>query len=368
MDSLFGRKKASRPRGVSVANGNDLDTAVPYDKLAPSSRSPLPTTNGRPSASMISAPTTNPGLTADGTDLNFNSRRRGERGYKTPDSTTAEDWSGTTLMTNGASSSRNTMASESRTSISTTSSGGRPVSGKRRETDTSSVVSGTSSNPVPGSPQKYNMSDFGNYGRPSSPRPGTTGTRPSSTATLKNDLYRYSAATVNKYAPQVAIAAGDIQDRLAHFHLAHHSQDEFSFPKPENPADIEAMFAQIKATRDMPESYDPPLDAKWSIVHSHEQLRWQEERSKMLKRAAAGAGGQTPGASSYSKDAPEWYLKKFMDQTITPKHVSGLQVILRTSAIGCVSRLINSGPLDVTLTDACADGFTNLSNFKEYQY
>jgi cytokinesis protein len=182
------------------------------------------------------------------------------------------------------------------------------------------------------------MSDFGNLNGPPS-RPSSA-TRPSSTATLKNDIYRYSAATVNKYAPTMATAASDLQDRLSHFHLPIRGQEEFLFPKPENPADIEAMFAIIKSTRDMPDTYDPPLEQKWAIVHSNEQLRWQEERARMTKRP--GGVGALAGAS-ISKDSPEWYLKKFMDMTITPKHVGSLAVSLRTLPIGCVPPSILSG-------------------------
>jgi cytokinesis protein len=338
MDSIFGRKKANRARGVSLSNDSELDErAIPYDRLTSSGRPPIPVSpNGRPTASMISAPMTNPTLTTEGTDLNIHSSLLRDR-RRTPDSSVTDgDWSGTTLATNGAGPSRNTLTSDSRASLNTVSSGGSRPRERRRETDNSSVASGTTSystHHTAGSPTKSgNMGDFGNLSRPSSPRP-TSSHRPTSSATLKSDFYRVSAAAAAKYAPSLATAASDISAHLAHFHLPHRNDEEFVFPRPENANDIETMFAQVKATRGMPENFNPNLDAKWTLVYQHELARWEDERRKMSEVKRQTAQGVVLG-SPYSKDSPEWYLKKFMDMMITAKHLASLAVSLRTFPIG----------------------------------
>lgn len=338
MDSIFGRKKANRNRVTSLSNDPELDErAIPYDKLTSFGRPPIPVSpSGRPTASMISAPMTNPTLTAEGTDLNIHGGLLRDR-RRTPESSVTDgDWSGTTLATNGAGPSRNTITSESRVSLNTVSSGGSRSKERRRETDNSSVVSGTTSystHHTPGSPTKSgNTGDFGNLSPPSSPRPASNH-RPTSSATLKSDFYRLSAAAAAKYGPSFATAASDFGSHLAHIHLPHRNNEEFVFPRPENPHDIETMFAQVKATRGMPENFNPNLDAKWTLVYQHELSRWEDERRKMSEAKRQTALGVVPG-NSYSKDSPEWYLKKFMDMTINAKHVASLAVSLRTLPIG----------------------------------
>ena len=85
MDSFFGKKK-SRPRGSSISGGGLEERSVPYNKLAPPPRSPVTVNTvsqglrSNPTA-VISAPITNPGLTATGTEMNkfTQSRTRSER-------------------------------------------------------------------------------------------------------------------------------------------------------------------------------------------------------------------------------------------------------------------------------------------------
>jgi cytokinesis protein len=149
--------------------------------------------------------------------------------------------------------------------------------------------------------------------------------------TVKSDGHRTSPS---KYGTASNPSSGsDLHAHLPHFHLPARSLDEFVFPRPENPADIEALFSQVKSTRGMPDNFNPDLDQKWMIVHNHEQLRWQEERAKIAQVKRQTAQGQNP-TGVYSKDSPEWYLKKFMDMTVNSKHVASLAVSLRTLPLG----------------------------------
>lgn len=71
------------------------------------------------------------------------------------------------------------------------------------------------------------------------------------------------------------------------------------------------------------------LETKWKLVYNHEQIQWQEERRNATQAKRATMQGQLP-STSLSKDSPEWYLKKFVDQTITSKQCVSLVVSLRT--------------------------------------
>ncbi|KAF9519877.1 hypothetical protein BS47DRAFT_1370603 [Hydnum rufescens UP504] len=299
MESIFGRKKSSRPRGNSVAlSGSELDErSVPYDKLAPSSRSPIPVQTlsqamrqGAATASFISAPITNPTLTTDGTDLNIRMR---DRFYRNPEGTVNDG------------PSRNT-----RTSTSDSHASSNPTS--LYNADSASIVSGST---------------------PSS----TTTTRPSSSMTVKSDGHRTSPS---KYGTVSNPSSGsDLHVHLPHFHLPARSLDEFVFPRPENPADIEALFSQVKSTRGMPDNFNPDLDQKWMI----------EERAKIAQVKRQTAQGQNP-TGVYSKDSPEWYLKKFMDMTVNSKHVASLAVSLRTLPLGWLKTFVDLQGVSVLAT------------------
>jgi cytokinesis protein len=110
---------------------------------------------------------------------------------------------------------------------------------------------------------------------------------------------------------------------------------EFSLERPTDPEEIDAMFDRVRSERDIGEATNMTMDQKWGIVYAHEQYRWNQLKKKeaMIKKAGAGTGEGKPAAAVFSKDTPEWYLKKFMDQTITAKHVGSLTVSLRTLPI-----------------------------------
>ncbi|KAI0695404.1 hypothetical protein C8T65DRAFT_698692, partial [Cerioporus squamosus] len=70
------------------------------------------------------------------------------------------------------------------------------------------------------------------------------------------------------------------------------------------------------------------IDQKWHIVYNDEQMRWGEERRREEQARRQTDSGQA--AAPFSEGTPEWYIKKFMDRTITPKQASSLQVSLRS--------------------------------------
>ena len=335
MESLFGRKK-SRPRQSSVS-GQDLDErSVPYDRTT-AARSPVAVGTVsqalRGSATpVISAPITNPTLTAGGTDLNKNAmlRRRAERDFNY-----SQDGPG--HRTGSPSPSLSSVGSISRNGADPSTLPG-PATGytttSSRRTIDASIASSASS---PSGLRSPIVADFGQIPTGSTspgsryPTFASTTYRPNSTATSRSDPNRNS-----KYAPSVSSsnASESYIPHLPHIHLHHRqsSVDEFNFPRPETDEEVEVLFEQVKSRLGIHDSHNITIDQKWQIVHQDEQARFREERKKQSDMKRQTATGQ-PVVQVFTKDTPEWYLKKFMDMTITPKHVQSLAVSLRTLPI-----------------------------------
>ncbi|KAL5511448.1 hypothetical protein ACEPAH_4664 [Sanghuangporus vaninii] len=319
MDTLFGRKKP-RQRQTST----DLsERSVPYDKLGPASKSPIPVgtiSHGlRTSASQISAPVTNPTLTSDGTEFNLHAMRRArsdrERTYAPP----AWNMPKAPLIS-AASSSSATLSSNPSSSGSSTSF--------TTVTDSSHIRGSTASSSDKMSP---NMSDFGGY--PVASASSTYGNvngvpRPMSVASSRSEGNR-----VSKYAASLT-PSDSLQSHYSHAsHMFHHNKgahDDFEFERPSDDV-VEALFEQVRLKRDLGSLPSLSVDQKWQIVYNDEQLRWKEERVR--EEATKRQTEIGPSQTAFIKDSPEWYLKKFLDQTITPKQAASLLVSLRTGTV-----------------------------------
>lgn len=321
MDTFFGRKK---PR-ARQASADLSERSVPYDKLGPASKSPIPVgtiSHGlRASASQISAPATNPTLTSDGTEFNLHAMRRArsdrERTYAPP------AWNAQKMpLMSAASSSSATLSSNPSSSGSTTSF--------TTVTDSSHLRGSTASSLDKTSP---NMSDFGGYTATSPP--STYGNlngvpRPMSVASSRSEANR-----VSKYAASLT-PSDSLQSHYSHAsHMFHHNKgghDDFEFERPNDDV-VEALFEQVRLKRDLGSLPTLSVDQKWQIVYNDEQLRWKEERVREEAKRQTEVGSSQ---SAFIKDSPEWYLKKFLDQTITPKQAASLLVSLRTGTVRLV--------------------------------
>ncbi|KAI1788457.1 hypothetical protein LXA43DRAFT_1159295 [Ganoderma leucocontextum] len=102
---------------------------------------------------------------------------------------------------------------------------------------------------------------------------------------------------------------------------------EFNFPRPENEEEIEVLFENIMRLRGLDDIPHLSNDQKWHIVYNDEQMRWGEERKREEQARKQNDAGQPP---AFVEGTPEWYIKRFMDRTITPKQASSLQVSLRS--------------------------------------
>lgn len=279
MDSLFGRKKGGRPRQGSVS-----EYAVPYDRV-PASPKPTPVSTVShglrgSTASLISAPITNPTLTASGTEINKYAIQRAKqdraRAYElSPEYNTAKS---------------------------------------------PNLVSDFGQMP-PASPFQSAFSP------PNSA--STMGTsRPMSNATTRSDSNRGS-----KYAP--SIASSDGGSHLSHhfYHSRHANGDDFNFPRPDTDEEIEILFANVKRTRDLGDMPNMTLEQKWHIVYNDEHIRWEEDKQR---EKATRRQNETGQAAGILQDSPEWFIRKFLDKTITAKQAGSLLVSLRSKEMRSV--------------------------------
>lgn len=87
------------------------------------------------------------------------------------------------------------------------------------------------------------------------------------------------------------------------------------------------LFENIMRMRGLEDIPHLSIDQKWHIVYNDEQMRWEEERRREGQARRQHESGQQ---ASFVEGTPEWYIKKFMDRTVTPKQASSLQVSLRS--------------------------------------
>lgn len=353
MDSLFGRKKP-RPRQPSISDSDLGGRSIPYDRLAPSARpsmpaSPVSSSFGR--ASGISAPITNPTLTDEGTDLNFRqllkAKVQRDRIY---DAHYAQDAAATVerhkqreqqqlqpdlSVSPPEESSRIRSISDMSASSSTLAGSLAYPTPRRKEMSSDATFSPSTT--------KSTLVDFGAY--PSTPgsslerlNPTTQTQRPSSSRTTDASTIRPRyASSVTSNGSDHSTVSSHVRDvpSISGVRQSFHPIEEFNFPRPQKPEEIETMFQQVQSRLEVDGSA-LGLEQKWLLVYSDAQIRWKEDRMRQAQQRKSAAQGN-PAQQVFIKDTPEWYLKKFMDQTITAKHVAGLTVSLRTSPVECVS-------------------------------
>ncbi|KAF2767306.1 FH2-domain-containing protein [Teratosphaeria nubilosa] len=170
------------------------------------------------------------------------------------------------------------------------------------------------------------------------------------------------------------------QQRTGNRHLAAHNPSAFSSTasfSPEGfilhrPADdrvIEKEFLELmlkrgwkslpeQARRQM-EAY--PISKKWTLVHQDRLAEWQgEQKRRQTQRNTMQSMAE--GMSAYNgsiigradeEGSPEWYVKKILENTITPKQLQSLSVSLRTQPIAWVKSFVEAQG-QVALTNTLA--------------
>ena len=131
------------------------------------------------------------------------------------------------------------------------------------------------------------------------------------------------------------------------------SPDGFYLPKPTDDRVIEQQFLALMQKRgwqNLPEQAKRqmlayPPSKKWTLVHQDRLTEWQGEQ-KRRQNAKTVYGSSDGHFSSFGRldeeGSPEWYVKKVMEDSITPKQLQSLSVSLRTQPISWVKAFVEA--------------------------
>ena len=115
------------------------------------------------------------------------------------------------------------------------------------------------------------------------------------------------------------------------------------------------MFADLMNRRDLlggpgappPEAlnnmFEFTMEKKWKLVYN-DLLTMQgsalERPRRFVTNNVSSASSSTPMV--LVRNSPEWFIKKFMDNSVTTKHIESLAVTLRTCAIGWLQSFVEA--------------------------
>ncbi|CAJ0634974.1 14189_t:CDS:2, partial [Entrophospora sp. SA101] len=150
---------------------------------------------------------------------------------------------------------------------------------------------------------------------------------------------RYSSES--SFRSSGAFSPSEIQAWAGNYYKDAFSKQDSSRPPDE---EVEELFFELLNKRDLknlPESQRKqmlaiPTDKKWVLIKND---KLQEGANKISSGSASSL--------SHDKNAPEYYLKKIMDGTITVKIMNSLSVSLRTLPITWVRSFIDAKGLEV---------------------
>ncbi|WFD35900.1 hypothetical protein MCUN1_002769 [Malassezia cuniculi] len=122
--------------------------------------------------------------------------------------------------------------------------------------------------------------------------------------------------------------------------------------------EVERMFADLMDRRDLLGGGSVPstdassnmlsfsIDKKWTLVYNDLLTEQQASRERDKTRRVQpmpSPGSQTSASTMVlMRNSPEWFIKKFMDGTVTAKHIESLAVTLRTCAIGWLQSFVEA--------------------------
>jgi len=392
MDTLFRRTHRSRNSVNSVPGhtplpSSDLVASVPYNQLPTSHPPPVagPSTStstanrrdGGVSVSDIGAPSTNPLLGSDGLAAaakrgdtsgplpsprpSHNSRHSSRLSTNTELDRTSSLDDGSRRVTaepgglvqySSAGSYQDTVANGTRAQgglIQRTSSrqhghlaefgsSRHPYAASARDPDSMSIRTVSSVNST--SRDMGSVRDLGRY-----PSFSTDPPAPSRTNSAVNTPR--SAAGPSRYSPSVT----SLQSNAASTRLP----EEYSFPRPSD-VEVDRLFHSLLDTRNIDEhstsgvalssrssttsqvniaktAANLPIDIKWQMVESDARAR--HDQAKQTRRteeelARSGRMAKRGTAPAVQKNSPQWFLKKILDGSINPSHLSTLGVSIRT--------------------------------------
>jgi cytokinesis protein len=125
----------------------------------------------------------------------------------------------------------------------------------------------------------------------------------------------------------------------------------FNLQRPADDRLIEQAFVELMVKRgwkSLPEQARRQMEAypiakKWTLVHQDRLAEWQgEQKRKHQSRYGPADIGGNIFDRAHEEGSPEWYVRKVMDNSITPKQLQSLSVSLRTQPIGWVKAFVEA--------------------------
>jgi cytokinesis protein len=126
--------------------------------------------------------------------------------------------------------------------------------------------------------------------------------------------------------------------------------DSFTIQKPTDDRIIEEQFLQLMQKRGWHNLPDQarrqmmayPTAKKWTLVHQDRltELQGEQKRRNTFRQTGQFGTAMEMLANAEEEGTPEWYVKKVMDNTISPKQLASLAVSLRTQPIGWVRTFV----------------------------
>ncbi|MCJ1472959.1 hypothetical protein MMC13_001608 [Lambiella insularis] len=138
----------------------------------------------------------------------------------------------------------------------------------------------------------------------------------------------------------------------------------FSLKPPEDERIIEAEFmalVQKRGWQNLPDQARRQMTAypqakKWQMVYQDKLTEWQGEQKRRAnaRQTMVGSDGSPPVLGRAGEEgSPEWYVRKVMRDSITPKELQSLSVSLRTQPISWVKSFVEAQG-QVALTNVLA--------------
>ena len=136
------------------------------------------------------------------------------------------------------------------------------------------------------------------------------------------------------------------------------------FPRPADDKLIEQQFVDMMNKRNFQAMPDQakrqmlayPAHKKWQLVHQDKVMEWQGEqkrRTQARQTVLSNDGSVATVTRADEEGSPEWYVKRVMNDSITPKQLGSLSVSLRTQPISWVKSFV-SAQGQVALTNVLA--------------
>ena len=144
----------------------------------------------------------------------------------------------------------------------------------------------------------------------------------------------------------------------------HQHQDGPYFPRPADDRIIEQQFMDMMNKRNFQAMPDQakrqmlayPAHKKWQLVHQDKVMEWQgEQKRRTAARTTilSNDGSLATVSRADEEGSPEWYVRRVMNDTITPKQLGSLSVSLRTQPISWVKSFV-AAQGQVALTNVLA--------------